>query len=94
VDAPGMLTATGAAHTEVIAWCDAGLPDALADAGAWLRALAGEEARALRGWADFADAAAAAFRGVDAAEPARRAAAAAAQTGDRRLGERVRSIAL
>ena len=93
VDAPGMLTASGAAHTEVIAWCDAGVPDPLADAGAWLRELAGEEGRALRGWADFAAAAAAAFRGLDAAEPARRAAAAAEETGDRRLGERVRSIA-
>ena len=88
-----MLTASGAAHTEVIAWCDAGMPGPLADAAAWLRELAGEEGRALRGWADFADAAAAALRGLDGAEPARRAAAAAAETGDLRLGERVRSLA-
>jgi class 3 adenylate cyclase/tetratricopeptide (TPR) repeat protein len=92
VAAPGLLTATGAAHTEVIAWCDAGEADGLEDAGARLRELAGDDCRALLGWADFAAAAAMSLRGEDASEPARRAAAAALATGDLRLGERVRSI--
>ena len=94
VGAMGMLDGTGAALTELIAWCDAGDAPALRDTGAWLRKLAGDEGIALLGWAEFADAAAAALEGADGSEPAHRALAAAEYTGDRRLAELVRPLAV
>ena len=89
----GMFTATGAALTGLLAWYDAGAPEELAAAGAWLRRVAGEEAIAMLGWADFADAAVAAWRDRDGSEARARARAAAEATGDRRLAEHVRSLA-
>ena len=62
----GMLTEMGAALTELLAWFDAADADRVASAGAWLRRAAGDEGVAMRGWADFADAAAATLRGGDA----------------------------
>ena len=88
-----MLTQMGAALTEVLAWLHAREPERLQDAGAYLREAAGDEGRAMHGWADFADAAATSLRGGDAAEAAARALAAAEETGDRRLAEHVRSLA-
>ena len=89
----GMLTEMGAALTELLAWFDAADADRVASAGAWLRRAAGDEGAAMRGWADFADAAAATLRGADGSEPAARAGAAAEATGDRRLAEHVRALA-
>jgi hypothetical protein len=89
----GMLTQMGAGLTELLAWLDAAEPDRLLTAGANLRAAAGEEGRAMRGWADFADAAAASLSGGDASAAAARALAAAEATGDRRLAEHVRALA-
>ena len=58
-----MLTAMGAAHTELLAWFDAARADRLAAAGAWLRRSSqATKAVAMRGWADFADARRGAFR--------------------------------
>ena len=91
--ATGMLDDAQAAQTELIAWCDAEDAVALRDAGGWLRHLAGEEGTALLGWADFADASAAAMEGGDGSEPARRALSTAEATGDRRLAERTRPLA-
>lgn len=94
VGATGMLDGTGAAMTELITWCDAGDAAALRDTGAWMRQIAGTEGIALLGWADFAAAAAAALEGDDGSEPARRALATAERTGDRRLAERARPLAV
>jgi len=82
-----------AALTELTAWCDAGDAPALRDAGDWLRTVAGDEGTALLGWADFAEAAAAALEGGDATEQARRALSIAEATGDLQLAERVRPLA-
>ena len=89
-----MFDGTGAALTEIIAWCDAGDAAALRDAGAWLRHLSGDEGVALLGWVEFSDAAATELEGGDGSEPARRALAVAEQTGDRRLAERARPLAV
>jgi hypothetical protein len=89
----GMVTEMGAAFIELLAWLDAGEPGRTAAAGSWLRAAAGDECLAMRGWADLADAAAASLRGEDGAEAAARALAIAEETGDRRLAERVRALA-
>lgn len=94
VDSTGMWDGTSAALTELIAWCDAGDAAALRDTGAWMRKLAGEEGIALLGWADLADAAAAALEGGDGSDPARRALSAAEATGDLRLAERARPLAV
>jgi len=64
------------------------------DAGNWLRHLSGDEGIALLGWVAFSDAAATALEGGDGSEPARRALAVAEQTGDRRLAERARPLAV
>jgi len=90
----GMFDGTGAALTEILAWCDAGDAAALRDAGAWLRHLSGDEGIALLGWVEFSDAAATELEGGDGSEPARRALAVAEQTGDRRLAERARPLAV
>jgi class 3 adenylate cyclase len=88
----GMPTEMGAALIELLAWLNAREPDRIVAAGSWLRDAAGEEGRAIRGWADFADAAAAALRGGDGSEAVARALAAAEETGDRRLAEHVRAL--
>jgi len=93
VEGAGMLTAMGAGLVELLAWLDAANADRIASAGAWLRDAAGEEGVAMRGWADFAEAAASSLRGGDGSEAAARALAAAETTGDRRLAARVRALA-
>jgi hypothetical protein len=88
----GMQTEMGAAFTELLAWLDAADAGRVASAGAWLRRAAGDEGLAMRGWADFAEAAAASLRAGDGSRAAARALAAAEETGDRRLAERLQAL--
>jgi len=88
----GTLTEMGAAHIELLTWLDARDPDRIVAAGSWLREAAGDEGLAVRGWADFAEAAGASIRGVDGSDAAARALAAAEETGDRRLAAHVRTL--
>jgi len=88
-----MLTEMGAGLTELLAWLDLGDAERIGASGVHLRQVAGDEGIAMRGWADFADAAAAALRGENGSDAAARALAAGEATGDRRLAEHVRALA-
>jgi class 3 adenylate cyclase/tetratricopeptide (TPR) repeat protein len=88
----GTLDGLEAGLLELLAWCEAGDATAVRDAGAWLRRQAGEEAIAMIGWADLAEAVAAGLEGADPSEPARSVLVAAERTGDLRLAGRAREL--